>query len=112
MPEKWSGIYFHPAWVMRPLTRHGDIGRVRSRAGWVSYGPLGEVVAVAAVVGIAGIVVILVLQRWLPKVPAVLVMVVLAIAATSVFSLADHGVSLVGVLPGVPSADRPGRPLV
>src|SRR6516225_2847159 len=84
---------------MRPLTRHGDIGRVRSRAGWVSYGPLGEVVAVAAVVGIAGIIVILVLQHWLPKVPAVLVMVVLSIAATSVFSLAAHGVSLVGVLP-------------
>src|SRR5436190_2066890 len=41
----------------------------------------------------------LVLQRWLPKVPAVLIMVVLAIAATTVFSLADHGVSLVGVLP-------------
>ena len=55
--------------------------------------------AAAAVVGIAGIVLILVLQRWLPKVPAVLIMVVLAIAATTVFSLADHGVSLVGVLP-------------
>jgi high affinity sulfate transporter 1 len=59
----------------------------------------GEAVAAAAAVGIAGIVVILVLQRWLPKVPAVLIMVVLAIAATSVFNLADHGVSLVGVLP-------------
>jgi len=59
----------------------------------------GEAVAAAAAVGIAGIVLILVLQRWLPKVPAVLVMVVLAIAATTVFSLADHGVSLVGVLP-------------
>jgi len=56
-------------------------------------------VAVAAAVGIAGIVLILVLQRWLPKVPAVLIMVVLAIAVTTVFSLADHGVSLVGVLP-------------
>jgi high affinity sulfate transporter 1 len=59
----------------------------------------GEAVAAAAVVGIAGIAVILVLQRWLPKVPAVLIMVVLAIASTTVFSLADHGVSLVGVLP-------------
>jgi high affinity sulfate transporter 1 len=59
----------------------------------------GEAVAAAAVVGIAGILLILVLQRWLPKVPAVLIMVVLAIAATTVFSLADHGVSLVGVLP-------------
>src|SRR5215472_382846 len=59
----------------------------------------GEAVPAAAAVGIAGIVLILVLQRWLPKVPAVLVMVVLAIAATTVFNLADHGVSLVGVLP-------------
>jgi high affinity sulfate transporter 1 len=59
----------------------------------------GEAVAAAAAVGIAGIVLILVLQRWLPKIPAVLIMVLLAIAATSVLSLADHGVSLVGVLP-------------
>jgi high affinity sulfate transporter 1 len=59
----------------------------------------GEAVTAAAVVGIAGIALILVLQRWLPKLPAVLIMVVLAIAATSVFHLADHEVSLVGVLP-------------
>jgi high affinity sulfate transporter 1 len=59
----------------------------------------GEAVAAAAAVGIAGIALILVLQHWLPKIPAVLIMVVLAIAATTVFSLADHGVSLVGVLP-------------
>jgi high affinity sulfate transporter 1 len=59
----------------------------------------GEAVPAAAAIGIAGIAVILVLQRWLPKVPAVLIMVVLAIAATTMFSLADHGVSLVGVLP-------------
>jgi MFS superfamily sulfate permease-like transporter len=58
-----------------------------------------EAVAAAAAVGIAGIVLILVLQRWLPKVPAVLIMVVLAIASTTVFHLADHGVSLVGELP-------------
>ena len=68
----------------------------------------GEAVATAAVVGIAGIVLILVLQRWLPKVPAVLIMVVLAIAATSVFSLAEHGVSLVGELPkGFPPLTLP-----
>ena len=59
----------------------------------------GEAVAAAAAVGIAGIALILVLQRWLPKLPAVLIMVVLAIGATAVFSLGDHGVSLVGVLP-------------
>jgi high affinity sulfate transporter 1 len=68
----------------------------------------GEAVAAAAAVGIAGIILILVLQRWLPKIPAVLIMVVLAIAATSVFSLADHGVSLVGVLPkGFPPLTLP-----
>jgi len=59
----------------------------------------GEVVPAAAVVGVAGVVLILVLNRWLPAVPSVLVMVVLAIAAASVFSLADHGVDLVGTLP-------------
>ena len=59
----------------------------------------GEAVPAAAAVGIAGIVLILVLQHWLPKLPAVLIMVVLAIISTTVFSLADHGVSLVGVLP-------------
>ncbi len=59
----------------------------------------GEAVPAAAAVGIAAVAVILVLQRWLPKVPAVLIAVVAAIAATSVFSLAGHGVSLVGVLP-------------
>ena len=68
----------------------------------------GEAVAAAAAVGIAGIVLILVLQRWLPKIPAVLIMVVLAIAATTVFGLADRGVSLVGVLPkGFPPLTLP-----
>ncbi len=68
----------------------------------------GEAVAAAAAVGIAGIFLILVLQRWLPKVPAVLIMVVLAIAATTVFGLADRGVSLVGVLPkGFPPLTLP-----
>ena len=59
----------------------------------------GDAVAAAAAVGIAAVVLILMLQRWLPKVPAVLIAVVLAIAAATVFHLADHGVSLVGVLP-------------
>ena len=59
----------------------------------------GDAVPAAAAVGIAAVVLILVLQRWLPKVPAVLIAVVLAIAVTTVFHLADHGVSLVGVLP-------------
>jgi MFS superfamily sulfate permease-like transporter len=74
-------------------------GLIREFVGFVEGLANGEAVAAAAAVGIAGIVVILVLQRWLPKVPAVLIMVVLAIVSTTVFSLAEHGVSLVGVLP-------------
>ena len=74
-------------------------GLIREAAAFVSGLADGKAVAAAATVGIAGIALILVLQRWLPKLPAVLIMVVLAIAATSVFHLADHGVSLVGVLP-------------
>ena len=74
-------------------------GLIREVTGFVKGLARGEAVATAAAVGIAGIVLIVILQRWLPKVPAVLLMAVLAIAATTVFSLADHGVSLVGVLP-------------
>jgi high affinity sulfate transporter 1 len=59
----------------------------------------GDVVPAAAAIGLVGIAVVLVLQRWLPKVPAVLVMVLLAIAASTVFDVAERGVSLVGVLP-------------
>ena len=74
-------------------------GLIREFASFVKGLAHGEAVAAAAAVGIAGILLILVLQRWLPKVPAVLIAVVLSIAATTVFGLADHGVSLVGVLP-------------
>ena len=72
-------------------------GLIAEFTGFVEGLAKGE--AAAAAVGIAGIALILVLQRWLPKVPAVLIAVVLAIAAATVFHLADHGVSLVGVLP-------------
>src|SRR6201995_2417075 len=74
-------------------------GLIAEAIGFVEGLAAGKAVAAAAVIGIAGIALILVLQRWLPKVPAVLAAVVLAIAATSVFGLAKHGVSLVGVLP-------------
>jgi MFS superfamily sulfate permease-like transporter len=56
-------------------------------------------VVAAIAIGMFSLIVILVLGHWLPKVPGVLIAVVLAIAATSAFSLADHGVSLVGTLP-------------
>jgi high affinity sulfate transporter 1 len=74
-------------------------GLIAEFIGFVEGLAKGEAIGAAAAVGVAGLIVILVLQHWLPKVPAVLVMVVLAIAATSVFGLASHGVSLVGVLP-------------
>ncbi len=74
----------------------GFIGEVTGFARGLAH---GDAVPAAAATGIAAVVVILVLQRWLPKIPAVLIAVVLAIAAASVFGLADHGVSLVGVLP-------------
>jgi high affinity sulfate transporter 1 len=74
-------------------------GLIDELSGFLKGLAYGEAVPAAAAVGIAGIVLILILQRWLPKVPAVLVMVVLAITAAAVFHLADHGVSLVGVLP-------------
>jgi high affinity sulfate transporter 1 len=78
------------------ISAEGLIGEL---SGFIRGLAHGEAIAAAAAVGLAGIVLILVLQRWLPKVPAVLIMVVLSIAATSVFDLAGHGVSLVGVLP-------------
>ncbi len=78
------------------VSAEGLIGEI---TGFVHGLAKGEAVGAAAAVGIAGILLILVLQRWLPKLPAVLIMVVASIAATSVFSLASRGVSLVGVLP-------------
>src|SRR6266704_3416514 len=74
-------------------------GLIREAAGFAKGLANGEAVAAAAAVGIAGIILIVVLQRWLPKFPAVLIMVVAAIASTTVFSLGEHGVGLVGVLP-------------
>ena len=74
-------------------------GLISEISGFVRGLAHGEAVGAAAVVGISGILVVLVLQRWLPKTPAVLIMVLLAIGATPIFGLADHGVSLVGVLP-------------
>jgi high affinity sulfate transporter 1 len=59
----------------------------------------GKTVGAALAIGLVSLVLILALGRWLPRVPGVLVAVLVAIAATSVFSLGDHGVSLVGTLP-------------
>jgi high affinity sulfate transporter 1 len=68
----------------------------------------GDTVAASLAVGVAGLVLILALQRWLPRFPAVLLAVVLSVAAAAAFDLAEHGVSLVGVLPqGFPPLTLP-----
>src|ERR1700739_4423618 len=59
----------------------------------------GEAVGAAVAIGLVSLVLILVLGRWLPRVPGVLVAVVVAIAGWGPYSLAAHGVSLVGTLP-------------
>jgi high affinity sulfate transporter 1 len=59
----------------------------------------GEAVGAAIAIGLLSLALIMVLGRWLPRIPGVLVAVVVAIAASSIFALADRGVSLVGTLP-------------
>jgi high affinity sulfate transporter 1 len=76
--------------------------------GFFSGVAAGEIVWAAAGIGLGSLALILVLQRYLPKLPAVLIAVVAAIIATTVFSLQDEGVVLVGVLPqGLPSLTIP-----
>ena len=75
---------------------NGLINEARAFANGITS---GEAVGAAVAIGLFSLVVILALGRWLPKAPGVLIAVVVAIAATSVFDLADHGVSLVGTLP-------------
>ena len=76
----------------------GD-GFLAELGGFVEGVAKGDTVTAALLIGVIGLVVIVGLQRWLPRIPGVLVAVVLSILAASVFHLADHGVSLVGVLP-------------
>ena len=59
----------------------------------------GKTVGAALAVGVVSLGMILVLQKVAPRVPGVLVAVVVSILAVSVFSLTDHGVSVVGSLP-------------
>jgi len=59
----------------------------------------GETVAASLAIGLFGLILIVVLQHWLPKVPGVLLAVVLSTLAAGILELADHGVSVVGVLP-------------
>src|SRR5208283_2529016 len=62
-------------------------------------GFIADLISKPTMIGYMNGLALTILVGQLPKVPAVLIMVVLAIAATTVFNLADRGVSLVGVLP-------------
>jgi high affinity sulfate transporter 1 len=85
----------------------GD-GLISEAVGFVDGLAAGQAVPVATAVGVLGLVLILGLQRWLPKVPAILVAVVASIAVTTVFDLADRGMSVVGPLPqGLPPPTWP-----
>jgi high affinity sulfate transporter 1 len=87
-------------------------GLIPEAAGFAKGLANGETVAAALAVGLLGLVLIAVVQRLVPKLPAVLVAVVVSILAANVFSLADHGVSLVGPLPqGLPSFTLPSVPM-
>lgn len=69
---------------------------------------LDETVWQALAVGVGVLAVLLVLPRFTRRIPAVLVAVVGATVVSAAFSLSDHGVSTVGVLPqGLP---RPSLP--
>ena len=83
-------------------------GFIPEAVGFVKGVADGETVAAALMVGLLGLVLIFVFQRLVPKLPAVLVAVVVSILVANAFSLADHGVSLVGPLPkGFPPLTLP-----
>src|SRR4051794_2222156 len=78
----------------------------------------GKTVPAALTIGLFALALILILQRVLPKFPPVLAAVVLSIIAATVFDLASHDVSLVGVLPRgfppptIPRAELSDLPLL
>jgi high affinity sulfate transporter 1 len=87
-------------------------GLIPEAAGFAKGLASGEAVAAALAVGLLGLVLIALLQRLVPKLPAVLVAVVVSILAANAFNLADHGVSLVGPLPGgFPPLTLPSVPM-
>ncbi len=68
----------------------------------------GRTVPAALVIGVASLAVIVGFREWFPKVPGILIAVVGAAAATAVFSLTEHGVSVVGPIPaGFPTPAFP-----
>ena len=65
------------------------------------------------IVGICSIILLLLMRRYLPKWPRTLMVVILGIIVSSLFGLADYGVSVVGTIPsGFPSLAWPSFPNV
>jgi sulfate permease, SulP family len=84
-----------------PLQRLGEVAR-----------ELGDVSAATVAVSVAALAALLGLRRLLPAVPGALVVVVAAIGVSWAFDLADHGISIVGSVPGgLPRPTLPTPPL-
>jgi sulfate permease, SulP family len=63
------------------------------------------------IVGVCSIILLLLMRRYLPKWPRTLMVVILGIIVSSLFGLADYGVSVVGTIPsGLPSLAWPSFP--
>jgi high affinity sulfate transporter 1 len=62
----------------------------------------------STIIGISALVLILLARRWFPKVPGVAFAVAGSIAAVSLFSLTEHGVTVIGLVPsGFPPLSLP-----
>jgi high affinity sulfate transporter 1 len=69
---------------------------------------LDEVSLPTLAIGVAALAVIFALRAYAPKAPAMLVAVVLGIAAVAAFDLQEHGVAIIGAIPGgLPSLSIP-----
>lgn len=75
---------------------------------WEAIGRVDDVHGPTLAVGAAGIVLLASMRRWRPSWPGALIAVGLATAAVSAFGLENHGVSVVGDIPGrLPSIGAP-----
>jgi sulfate permease, SulP family len=84
-----------------PVQRLGEVAR-----------ELGDVSAATITVSVVALAALLGLRRFLPAVPGALVVVAAAIGASWAFDLADHGISIVGPIPGgLPRPTLPTPPL-
>ncbi len=69
---------------------------------------VGDVNLPTLAIGLVALAVIFALRAYAPKVPAMLMAVVLGIAAVAAFDLQEHGVAIVGAIPGgLPSLSIP-----